>query len=157
SSPWIEISGLTFRSNRVINFLNPGFGIVLQDNEKVTGQSGNLVIENNLMTTSNADSRAFLTNGGHDVVFTHNTILNARSLGDGGGLPTKNLTLIDNIIHNGAYGLSCFIGNNARSICWPGLVIQTNVIVDNLGVGPSIGGLSNIYPPGNFFPTSDAA
>ena len=153
SSPWIEISGLTFRYNKLVNFKNPGFGIQLQDNEKVTGQSGNLVIENNLMTASSTDSRAFLTIGGHDVVFSHNTILNAWSLGDGGGLPTQNLTLIDNIVNNGEYGLSCFIGNGARSTCWPGLLIQSSVIVDN----QSVGGLSSIYPSGNFFPTSGPA
>src|SRR5439155_26606578 len=99
------------------------------------------------------DSRAFLVNGGHDVVFSHNTILNAWSLGDGGGLPTKNLTLVDNIVNNGEYGLSCFIGDGARSTSWPGLLIQTNVIVDN----QSVGGISNWYPSGNFFPSSDAA
>ena len=153
SSPWIEISGLTFRYNKLVNFKNPGFGILLQDNEKVTGQSGGLIIENNLMTASSADSRAFLTHGGHDVTFSHNTILNTSSLGDGEGVPTRNLTLIDNIVNNGQYGLNCFISDGARSTCWPGLLIRTNVIVDNQNVG----GLSSIYPSGNFFPTSGAA
>ncbi len=153
SSPWVEISSLTFRNNKLINFKDPGFSIQLQDNEKVTGQSGNVVIENNLMISPSGDSKAFLTNGGHDVVFSHNTILNSQSLGGGENLPTKNLTLIDNIVNNGPYGLSCFIGDGARSTCWPGLLIESNVIVDNQRVG----GLSSIYPSGNFFPPSDVA
>ena len=149
SSPWIEITDLVFRNNKLVNFKDPGFGIQLKDNEKVTGQSGNLVIEDNLMTASSTDSRAFLTNGGHDVVFTHNTILNAWALGVGAGLPTQNLTLIDNILHHGKYGMGC----DGGGACWPGLVIKNNLIVDNQGVG----GLSSLYPAGNFFPSSDAA
>jgi len=149
SSPWIEISGLTFRSNKLVNFKDPGFGIQLQDNEKVTGQSGNLVIENNLMAVSSTDSTAFLISGGHDVVFSHNTILSQRSLALGAGLPTQNVMVIDNILHNGLYGIGC----DGSSACWPGARIQNNIIVDNR----SVGGLSSTYPSGNFFPTSDAA
>ncbi len=149
SSPWIEISGLTFRSNKLVNFKDPGFGILLQDNEKVTGQSGNLVIENNLMAVSSTDSTAFLISGGHDVVFSHNTILSQRSLALGAVLPTQNVTVIDNILHNGLYGIGC----DGGFACLPGARIQTNIIVDNR----SVGWLSSAYPSGNFFPTSDAA
>ncbi len=151
SSPWIEISGLTFRSNKLVNFKDPGFGIALEDNEKVSGQSGNLVIENNLMIGP-VDSRAFLTNGGHDLVFSHNTIRNSWSPGGGASLPTKNLTLIDNIFNNGLYGLGCFYGDNEWSTCWPGYNISTNVIIDN----QSVGGLLSIYP-GNFVAANQAA
>ena len=76
--------------------------------------------------------------------------MNAWALGVGAGLPTQNLTLIDNILHHGHYGMGCDGGGSA---CWPGLVIQTNVIVDNQGVG----GISSLYPGGNFFPATDAA
>jgi hypothetical protein len=157
SSPWIEIRDLVFRYNKLVNFKDPGFGIQLKDNEKVTGDSGGLLIEHNLMIGSTAaDSRFFLTHGGFNVTFQHNTVLNRGSLAVGDTLPTTNLVVKDNIMRNGEYGTICYVGNGKMESCWPALKMTGNVIVDNRVTQKNNGPLQNSYPPGNIFVDTDS-
>lgn len=157
SSPWIEIKDLVFRNNKLVNFKNPGFGIQLKDNEKVTGESGGLLIENNLLVGSTAgNSSFFLTNAGYRVTFQHNTVFNAGSIAAGDGFPTRNLVLTDNILHSGEYGMSCFIGNGNVKTCWPDLSMTGNVIVDNRVEQKSNGPLQRFLPAGNIVLETDA-
>jgi hypothetical protein len=157
SSPWIEIKDHVFRYNKLVNFKNPGFGIQLKDNEKVTGESSGLLIENNLLVGSTpGNSSFFLTNAGSDVAFRHNTVFNAGSIAAGDGFPTRNLVLSDNILHSGEYGMSCFIGDGKVATCWPDLSMTGNVIVDNRVEQKSNGPLARFFPSGNFFTETDA-
>jgi hypothetical protein len=124
----------------------------LNDNQRVTGNdSGNVLIANNLILSGAPDARLAFTNGGHDVVFRHNTFFNPWALVDG-SKPLTGLSMVDNIMNNGQYGLSCFYGDNERSTCWPGYNLSTNVIIDNQGVA----GLAGSYP-GNFIAANQAA
>ena len=157
SSPWLVIDNLVFRNNKLTGFKDPAFGIQMEDNEKVTGQSGNLLIENNLITGGDASSKAILiSRGGHDITFRHNTILDEWYLMMGVPGPdsrqTTNLVVKDNIFRHGMYGMGCD-QQATTAFCWPGLVMTKNVIVDN----QSVGGISAQYPAGNFFPANDAA
>lgn len=156
SSPWIEITDLVFRYNKLVNFKNPGFGIQMKDNEKVTGESGGLLIEHNLLVGSTAgNSSFFLTNAGYRVTFRHNTVFNVGSIAAGDGFPTRSLVLTDNILHSGEYGMSCFIGNGNVKTCWPDLTMTGNVIVDNRVEQKSNGPLQRFFPAGNVFLESD--
>ncbi len=157
SSPWIEITDLIFRYNKLVNFKNPGFGIQLKDNEKVTGESGGLVIEHNLLVGSTAgNSSFFLTNAGYRVTFRHNTVFNSGSIAAGDTIPTRNLVMTDNILHSGEYGMACFIGGGDSKACWPDLAMTGNVIVDNRVEQKSNGPLQKFYPAGNTFLETDA-
>jgi hypothetical protein len=152
SSPWIEINDLVFRYNKLVNFKDPAFGIQLKDNEKVTGESGNVLIEQNLLVGSTApNSRFFLTHGGFGITFQNNTVLNRGSAAVGDAVPTRNLVIRNNIFGNGEYGLTCTIGDGRKENCWPGLQLKRNIIVDSRVEQKNSGPLERLYPPGNIF------
>lgn len=155
SSPWIEINDLHFTNNHLVNFKQPAFGLLLKDNEKVTGLSGNIVIENNLLEGSkDPSSTIFYSEYGYSVVFKHNTILNNSSIGIG-AQAVKGFVFVDNIVRNGNYGFNCTTPPGGLITCWPRVEIKRNVIVDSRTDQRSNGSLSDLYPPGNFVVEDD--
>jgi uncharacterized protein (TIGR03437 family) len=157
SSPWIEINDLQFTNNWLTNFKGPAFGVQLQDNEKVTGLSGNITVRNNLLEGSTDSSSGLLyLESGYNLTFAHNTVLNNYTLAQGATAGFLGLVVKDNIVRNGQYGMNCSVSPGGINTCWPNLGMTGNVVIDNR-FDTSAGSLASIYPTGNYYPPSDSA
>ena len=152
SSPWIEIANLLFENNRMSVYKDPGLGLLLTDNEKVTGPSHDWSFQNNLALSPNYVHTVNTGGAGSNVTINHNTWNGAAGMVQGDGVVT-GFSFTNNIVENGAYsGINCFIGGMTRNDCYPSATINFNVIVDNF----SLGNLGPLWP-GNYIAASLAA
>lgn len=154
--PWCVAKDITFRLN-VIRNTGSGFALTGHD---VGAQSimTRVTITDNLLTAIDqpnfaGDGRAFLINNDPiDLVIAHNTALDvtntAITFGGPDTLPPTRLTIRDNLLDGGAYGVK-----------GPGLATAATFatfaprgVLGNLVITTDVVG----FPPGNFFAASRA-
>jgi hypothetical protein len=160
-SPWSTIRNVTFKNNRYANLSRPYgaqlFGIQLEDNIGTSQIGGNILIENNLFTTGGWMGDLI---GGREIVFRHNTIINNGTGWEGGRtangvFPVSGLAILDNIVFNNEYGMSCQAPYaQTWTTCWPDLQMRGNVLISRR-TDPYRPNCKNSYPPGNSCPTSE--
>lgn len=138
--PWSGLFNINITNNwfkRVINwdriYSSPIGGPLLQDNEYTTVRSGPILIQNNLIEMGVEEIMSSFASA-DNVSVIHNTYpgspttLNGRSLVFAHSAPSNNLVLRDNIISHNEYGMNCQIAGGG---CYPGLALNSNVILDN--------------------------
>jgi len=147
-APWSTVEDITFRYNKIINS-DHGFNMLGID---LTYPSGSdvqtrILIQDNLLT--DVRGRIFqILSGNNDLTIDHNTVLSGTHIATHDGLPKNDgFVFTNNILLKGSYG---FFGSGAgegnpclAAYYEEGWTFDKNVI---------IGGHSNRYPQGNWFP-----
>jgi hypothetical protein len=151
TAPWSVTRDVTFINNVVRN-AEGGINLLGYDNEQPGGLMRRVLVKNNLW--ENIDGTYY---GGHtgrfvqisdapDVIVDHNTVLHSGTVISTYGNPSPNFVYTNNLSAHNEYGVKGDgegSGNPTLNMYLPGVVFTKNVLA---------GGLSNIYPPNNFFP-----
>ena len=160
--PWCGTRDVTFRLN-LIDETGAGFNLSGAPDPNVTNFhlqritiTDNVVQNIDASPTFNGDGRGFLINQDiTDVIIAHNTVMSptTMAIGFGGPLtqPAVRLSLRDNIIGGGAYGVKgpgLTSGTVTLLALAPGGTFLDNVVIQQSGGG---------YPGANFFPSANAA
>jgi len=148
-----EISGVTFRNNKLVNVANGWNALGKDDYAGNIGRMFGVVIENNLI--EGAVGRAFqFLNGIEDLAARRNTVLgSAASIWSSDGMMSDKVSFTGNAIGYGQYGIHhTGTGDGTRSIVafWRTWDVTGNVFFP----APCCG---QPYPPGNTFVANAAA
>jgi hypothetical protein len=152
-SPWSTVEDVTFADN-VVRHSASGVNVLGFDDNHRSGQTRRVTIRNNLFDDIGGERWG---GGGRllqlldrtaDVVFEHNTGLQASNLVTADGRPHTGFVFRNNIaLHNdyGVVGSGSGSGNATLQAFFPGAQFVRNVIV---------GGAAGSHPADNFFPTT---
>ncbi len=152
-SPWSVVQDVTF-TNNIVRHSASGLNLHGIDNNFPSMVCRRFRIANNLLEDID-DKRwvgagtAFQFNRGpHDVVVEHNTSFQTGHIISVGDTPTEGLIFRNNLIPHNTWGIKgdgLGTGNETIITYFPGSEFLKNVMV---------GGVSDAYPPGNFYPSS---
>lgn len=171
-APWSAIKNLTISNNIVMRF-SAGFAGLLKDNQRVSEESSNITVTNNLMYGDTGPDPVyglgpyfFSSSFGNTVTITHNTVLQSGDIMHSGSdpqssSPIKNFVFRDNIVNWGGYhkGYICYAYNYPADAhfydrCTPSMVWTANVMT-GAPTGPIYGDTSLAdFPPGNWNPAT---
>jgi hypothetical protein len=152
-APWSVVQDLEFTNNIVRNVAS-AINILGRDYRFPSGTSGRFVFRNNLFDNISranfgGDGRFLLINGGVDITFDHNTIIQ-----DGSSVvfadtnPTERFTMTSNIAPDYAWAImggGASPGNGTIATYFP-----NSTILRGIWAGSNPGW----YPSGNFYPVS---
>ena len=153
TAPWSVVQHVAF-TNNVVRHVSSVFNILGTDDLSVTQITNDIVIRNNLFVDVSGDAydgdgRVLLINGGSQITFDHNTVMN-----DGSstvypyGTPVQGFVFTNNLLPDNLYGI---IGGDVA----PGLATITTYFPETLFLDNVIvGGPSYSYPTGNYFPAT---
>jgi hypothetical protein len=153
TAPWSVVQDVTF-TNNIARHAAAGIQFLGTDNNYPSQQERRIKIKNNLFydiggTKWGGNGRLFqLVDGTADVHIDHNTGIQTGNIVTADGTPHSGFVYTNNITPHNDYGFmgsGRSFGNDTLSYYFPGCYLIKNVI---------IGGLSNLYPSGNFFPAS---
>ena len=163
--PWAGVFNVNISNNwwkkmqnwdRIYGY--PIGGPQLEDNEYSNVRSGPFYVVNNLIESGTGPILASM-GAADNVTVAHNTypgtdIPPGNSMVIGQGATSPNFVFKDNILANNEYGLNC----QSATPCWPGLVQNHNVILDNRSSNGKIGdGPLNSRYPNDFIAANQAA
>jgi hypothetical protein len=153
--PWCQVEDVQFRGN-LVRDVAAGMVILGTDPNHPSRQTNNIVVRDNVFDRIDREAWGgdgyflLLTDAPRDITIDHNTIIQGAS---GGlvkvGRVTNGLSLTDNIMSHGDYGIAGRdhrAGNDTIQTYLPDAVITRNVIA---------GGNASVYPAGNLFPSLD--
>lgn len=152
AAPWSVVEDVTF-SNNVVRHIGSGINILGRDDNHPSRPTRRILIKNNLFYhVGGAWGRGQLLqllDGTADVTIEHNTALQTDSIVLGGdGRAHNGFAFSNNIAPHNAYGIigsGAGVGRPTLERYFPEAIIRKNIIV---------GGPSDRYPAGNFFPAS---
>jgi hypothetical protein len=163
--PWAGVFNVTISNNwwkktqnwdRIYGY--PIGGPQLEDNEYSNMRSGPFTFSNNLVESGVGPILAAM-GAADNVTVTHNTYPGSDvpvggSMVIGQGAASSNFVFVDNILPNNEYGRNC----QSSQPCWPGLVQNHNVILDNRSLDGKIGdGPLNSRYPNDFIAANQSA
>jgi hypothetical protein len=166
-APWSVIKDLTISNNLSVRF-SAGFAGLLKDNQRLSKESTNIVVTNNLMYGDTGPDPVygerpyfFSAVFGRGVSITHNTVLQTGDIMRSGSGPNDpgaitDFVFRDNIVNWGIYpkGYRCFTG--APRLCTPKYIWTRNVMI-GAPTGPLYDQQSLAdFPSGNWNPPSIA-
>ena len=153
TAPWSVVQDVTF-TNNIGRYAAAGIQLLGQDDIHPSQQAQRIKITNNLFhdiggAPWGSNGRLFqLVQGTADVHINHNTAIQTSNILSSDGTPHTGFVFTNNItMHNdyGVIGSGRGIGNDSLNYCFPNNYFSRNVL---------IGGPSQLYPSGNFFPAS---
>lgn len=157
TAPWSVVQDICMRFN-IFDNIAQGINISGYDSPNISQRTSRVLIQNNIWNVTNlgfgGDGRMFqVLNGPTDVIFDHNTgfCTNAYMVSDGSP-KTDSFVFKNNLVSHATYG---FIGSgtgNANTTL--AMYFNPNWEVTRNAI---IGGTSNGYPSGNYFPATIAA
>jgi hypothetical protein len=136
SNPWSTISNLVITNNIVTGY-SDGFIFMMKDYASLSAQSHNILVQNNLFmpnpvyTGTYHHAKFAAVYESYNLEILHNTMIGNRSHILTSDTANVGLTLRDNIVNNGEYGLGCLTSPPKLATCWPNLRMDRNVIFDN--------------------------
>ena len=150
-APWTVVQDVLITNNIVRN-VSSAVNIRSRDTHYPAIDANNITVRNNLFTNVSGSAfggtgRLALVNGGSDIVFDHNTVINDGSstlFGDGDpvhGFVFTNNVLLDNGLGIKTSGVS--EGQATLTAFFPGAVVTGNIIANANG---------SVYPVNNFYP-----
>jgi hypothetical protein len=163
--PWAGVFNVTISNNwwkktqnwdRIYGY--PIGGPQLEDNEYSNMRSGPFTFSNNLVESGVGPILAAM-GAADNVTVTHNTYPGSDvpvggSMVIGQGAASSNFVFVDNILPNNEYGRNC----QSSQPCWPGLVQNHNVILDNRSLDGKRGdGPLNSRYPNDFIAANQSA
>lgn len=151
TAPWSVTRDVTFINNIVRN-AEGGINLLGYDTEQPGGLMRRVLVKNNFW--ENIDGTPYGGSLGRfvqisdtpEVTVDHNTILHSGTVISTYGNPSPNFVYTNNLSAHNEYGVKGDgegSGNPTLSLYLPSAVFAKNVLA---------GGLSNMYPPNNFFP-----
>jgi hypothetical protein len=158
TAPWLVLEDITFRNN-IVRHAGGAFSLLGKDNySSEEGNADSLQIYNNFFYDINNgiwggpySALLLMLDSFNDVTATHNTALDLNVIAYMGGLPFSGFAMENNIVPGSHLGIIADGMNNAQTVFnayAPDAIFTSNAI---------IGGNSNYYPGGNFFPASLAS
>jgi len=152
AAPWSTVEDVTF-TNNVLRHIGGGVNILGRDDNHPSRRTRRILIKNNLFDDVGGawgGGQLFqLLDGTADVAIEHNTALQTGSILQGGDHEAhRGFVFTDNIVLHNAYGIigsGSGVGYPSLDLYFPDAIVRRNVIV---------GGPSDLYPRGNFFPRS---
>jgi hypothetical protein len=159
-APWSVVEDIVFADN-VVRHTGSGIYVLGFDNTWPSGSqsSRRIAIRNNLLVDIGGPlwgggGRVFqLLGGTADVVIEHNTAHQTGPVIMAEGPPYTGFVYRENITPHNAYGVigtDFGVGLPTLARYFPGAIFEGNVLADQ----PTY---RNLYPPGNFFPSTFAA
>ena len=156
TAPWSVVQKVQF-TNNVVRHTASGINILGNDNEHPSQPTNNIVVRNNLFDdvsgrTYGGDGRFVLINGGRNITFDHNTVMQ-----DGwtslyaDGAATTGFVFTNNIVPDYSWavmGGNTGPGNGSIATYFPAGVFSKGIFA---------GAPSGSYPLGNYFPVDLAA
>jgi PKD repeat protein len=155
TAPWSVVQDVAF-TNNIGRHAAAGIQLLGQDNNYPSQREQRIKIANNLFhdiggAAWGGNGRLFqLVDGTVDVHIDHNTAIQTSNIVTADGTTHTGFVFTNNITpHNdyGVIGSGHGIGNDSLNYYFPGFYFSKNVV---------IGGPSQVYPSGNFFPSSIA-
>ncbi|MFC1831227.1 hypothetical protein ACFL0S_04325 [Thermodesulfobacteriota bacterium] len=151
AAPWAAVQDVTFRYNKIINSEN-GFNLLGRDPKGESGVQTRILIKDNLLL--DVPGKIFqVLNGVVDLTIDHNTAVSGTHIAMHDGTPKNDgFVFTNNMLQAGNYGFHGSVageGNPCLAAYYEeGWTFEKNII---------IGGHSNRYPQGNWFPPDRAS
>jgi hypothetical protein len=151
--PWCVVQDVLF-TNNVVRHVSSAISILGHDTRYPALMANNIAFRNNLFEDVSkrygGDGRFALINGGADIAFDHNTVINdgaatvyAYGLASPGFVLTNNV-LLDNL-YGAIRGADTGAGHTALAMFFPGAQVVGNIIVTDTPW---------LYPAVNFYPAT---
>jgi Carbohydrate binding module (family 6) len=151
TAPWSVVQQVQF-TNNIVRHVAAGVNILGLDDEHPSQLTNNIVVRNNLFDdisarTYGGDGRFVLINGGANITFDHNTVMQ-----DGwtalyaDGVPTTGFVFTNNIIPDYSWAImggDASPGNGTIAAYFPGSIFSKGVFA---------GAPASSYPAGNYYP-----
>jgi hypothetical protein len=151
--PWCVVQDVLF-TNNVVRHVSSAINILGHDTRYPALMANNIAFRNNLFEDVSgvrygADGRFVLINGGANIAFDHNTVINdGAATIYGYGLPSTGFVLTNNVLLDNMYGIrgaDTGSGHTALAMFFPGAQVFGNIFA---GFKPAL------YPAANFYPAS---
>jgi hypothetical protein len=151
TAPWSVVQDVKFTNNIVRN-VSSAVNILGRDALYPAVEANRLTFRNNLFTNVSGSAfggagRFLLINGGSDIVFDHNTVMNdGSSTVYGDTTPVTRFVFTNNVILDNAYGIKgSGTGEGVPTLTtyFPGSVVAGNIVA---------GAEATAYPIANFYP-----
>src|SRR5262249_18538206 len=149
------VQDVTF-TNNIVRHAATGVLLLGTDYIHPSQQTQRVKLQNNLFDDiggtrwGGTDVLFYLLDGSADVTIDHNTAFQRGNIITADGSPTTGFIYRNNLTPHNSYGIlgsGTGSGNATLATYFPGSIVSKNVL---------IGGLSSLYPSGNFFPATTA-
>ena len=150
-APWSVVQDVQFTNNIVRN-VSSAVNILGRDWRYTAIEANNIVVRNNLFANVSASAfggvgRLLLINGGSQITFDHNTVINdGLSTVFADGNPVQGFVFTDNVLLDNGLGVKASgfgEGNATLAAFFPGAVVTGNIVAN---------ANASMYPAANSYP-----